>query len=193
MALASIANWLFNFAIGFFIPPAFQNISWKLFIIFGVLCVGASIQAFVSYPETAGKTIEEVELLFSKVSSLPLEIDHLLTRPRLHLDHGRPSLATACSTSAWLKLLLSTDASAALRAKARRRRWMLRKSTPRMKRTRWCELLMLVCFSEHCINPGKLHGVARREAMTANPLASHLRSVTRPQIIQVDTTYEIIG
>lgn len=67
MALASIANWLFNFAIGFFIPPAFQNISWKLFIIFGILCVGASIQAFVSYPETAGKTIEEIELLFSKV------------------------------------------------------------------------------------------------------------------------------
>jgi len=71
MALASIANWLFNFAIGFFIPPAFQNITWKLFIIFGVLCVGASIQAFVSYPETAGKTIEEVELLFSKGAPRP--------------------------------------------------------------------------------------------------------------------------
>lgn len=71
MALASIANWLFNFAIGFFIPPAFQNISWKLFIIFGILCVGASIQAFVSYPETAGKTIEEIELLFSKGAPRP--------------------------------------------------------------------------------------------------------------------------
>ena len=64
MALASIANWLFNFAIGFFIPPGFENISWKLFIIFGVLCFGASVQAFVSYPETAGKTIEEIQLLF---------------------------------------------------------------------------------------------------------------------------------
>ena len=64
MALASVANWLFNFAIGFFIPPAFENISWKLFIIFGVLCVGAAIQAYISYPETAGKTIEEIEMLF---------------------------------------------------------------------------------------------------------------------------------
>ena len=64
MALASIANWLFNFAIGFFIPPAFENISWKLFIIFGVLCFGAAVQAFFTYPETAGKTIEEIELLF---------------------------------------------------------------------------------------------------------------------------------
>lgn len=66
MALASVANWLFNFAIGLFIPPAFQNISWKLFIIFGVLCMGAAVQAFFTYPETAGKTIEEIELLFSK-------------------------------------------------------------------------------------------------------------------------------
>jgi len=65
MALASIANWLFNFAIGLFIPPAFQNISWKLFIIFGILCFGAAVQAFFTYPETAGKTIEEIELLFN--------------------------------------------------------------------------------------------------------------------------------
>ncbi|CAD6593675.1 MAG: hypothetical protein ASARMPRED_007806 [Alectoria sarmentosa] len=71
MALASIANWLFNFAIGFFIPPAFENISWKLFIIFGVLCFGAAVQAYFTYPETAGKTIEEIEMLFSKGAIKP--------------------------------------------------------------------------------------------------------------------------
>ncbi|RDW69207.1 MFS sugar transporter-like protein [Coleophoma cylindrospora] len=65
MALASIANWLFNFAIGFFIPPGFQSISWKLFIVFGVLCFSAAVQAFVSYPETCGKSIEEIEELFA--------------------------------------------------------------------------------------------------------------------------------
>ena len=65
MALAAVSNWLFNFAIGLFIPPGFQNISWKLFIIFGVLCLGAAAQAFFTYPETAGKSLEEIELLFS--------------------------------------------------------------------------------------------------------------------------------
>lgn len=64
MALASIANWLFNFALGLFVPPAFHNISWKTFIIFGVLCFGASAQAFFSYPETARKSLEEIEQLF---------------------------------------------------------------------------------------------------------------------------------
>lgn len=82
MALASIANWLFNFAIGFFIPPAFQNIEWRLFIIFGILCFGAAAQAYVSYPETAGKTIEEIELLFSKVCLLLHPMKHIGKRKR---------------------------------------------------------------------------------------------------------------
>ena len=71
MALAAVANWLFNFAIGLFIPPAFANISWKTFIIFGVLCIGAAIQAFFTYPETAGKSLEEIEILFSRGGPKP--------------------------------------------------------------------------------------------------------------------------
>jgi len=64
MALASLANWLFNFALGLFVPPAFRNITWKTFIIFGVLCLGAAAQAYVSYPETARKSLEEIEEMF---------------------------------------------------------------------------------------------------------------------------------
>ncbi|KAI4199157.1 MAG: hypothetical protein LQ350_004787 [Teloschistes chrysophthalmus] len=71
MALASVANWLFNFALGLFVPPAFHNISWKTFIIFGVLCFGAAVQAFVFYPETAKKSLEEIEVLFSKGGPRP--------------------------------------------------------------------------------------------------------------------------
>jgi len=53
MSLAAVANWLFNFALGLFTPPAFINITYKVFIIFGILCVAAAVQAFftyVSYP-----------------------------------------------------------------------------------------------------------------------------------------------
>ena len=71
MALASVANWLFNFALGLFVPPAFGNISWKTFIIFGTLCFGAAIQAFLTYPETAGKSIEEIEILFANGGPRP--------------------------------------------------------------------------------------------------------------------------
>ena len=65
MALASVANWLFNFALGLFVPPAFGNISWKTFIIFGVLCFAAAVQAYLFYPETARKSLEEIEIMFS--------------------------------------------------------------------------------------------------------------------------------
>jgi len=92
MALASVANWLFNFAIGLFIPPAFQNISWKLFIIFGTLCFGAAIQAFFTYPETAGKTLEEIEILFRKGGPKPWKTkpgDSLLDQRILEMSaHG---------------------------------------------------------------------------------------------------------
>ncbi|KAK6518248.1 hypothetical protein TWF506_005408 [Arthrobotrys conoides] len=71
MALAATANWIFNFALGLFVPPAFKNITWKTFIVFGVLCMGAAVQAFFTYPETAGKTLEEIEHLFSHDGPLP--------------------------------------------------------------------------------------------------------------------------
>ena len=71
MAFAAIGNWLFNFALGLFVPPAFHNISYKTFIIFGVLCFGSAVQTFFTYPETAGKTLEEIEWMFSKEGPRP--------------------------------------------------------------------------------------------------------------------------
>lgn len=71
MGISAIGNWLFNFAIGLFIPPAFLNIKWKLFIVFGVLCLGGAIQFYLTYPETCGKTLEEIEVLFSSEGPHP--------------------------------------------------------------------------------------------------------------------------
>ncbi|KZM22896.1 substrate-specific transmembrane transporter [Ascochyta rabiei] len=65
MGIAAIGNWLFNFAIGLFIPPAFRNITHGLFLLFGAFCVLAAVQFWFTYPETCGKTIEEIEVLFS--------------------------------------------------------------------------------------------------------------------------------
>lgn len=40
-------------------------------MIFGTLCFCAAIQAYFTYPETCGKTLEEIELLFSHGSMKP--------------------------------------------------------------------------------------------------------------------------
>jgi hypothetical protein len=71
MGISSLGNWLMNFALGLYIPPAFRNILWKIFIIFGVLCVGAAIYFYFTFPETCGKTLEEIEFLFSKEGPHP--------------------------------------------------------------------------------------------------------------------------
>ncbi|CUM57901.1 unnamed protein product [Debaryomyces tyrocola] len=59
-ALTNVGNWSMNFAIAMFTPSAFRNISWKTYIIFGVLCGCMSIHVFLSYPETKGKRLEEI-------------------------------------------------------------------------------------------------------------------------------------
>ena len=56
----------FNAAIGLFIPPAFRNIKYGLFLLFGAFCILGAAQFFFTFPETCGKTIEEIEALFSR-------------------------------------------------------------------------------------------------------------------------------
>ena len=55
---------MFNFALSYFVPPAFVNIKWRVYILFGVFCTVMTIHIFFCFPETAGKTLEEVEEMF---------------------------------------------------------------------------------------------------------------------------------
>ncbi|KAH8728123.1 high affinity glucose transporter [Phaeosphaeriaceae sp. PMI808] len=64
VALTTSSNWLMNFALSYFVPPAFVNIQWRVYIIFGVFCTVMAIHTFFMFPETAGKTLEDVEEMF---------------------------------------------------------------------------------------------------------------------------------
>lgn len=66
MAVSAATNWSMNFALAFYVPPAFNNIGWKTFIIFGVFNSYAAIHIFFTFPETAKKTLEEIDELFAK-------------------------------------------------------------------------------------------------------------------------------
>ncbi|KAK5086777.1 hypothetical protein LTS08_007190 [Lithohypha guttulata] len=65
MGIASLDNWLFNFALGLYIPPGLQNIKYGIFIVFGVMCVLAAVQFYFTYPETCNKSLEEIEDMFA--------------------------------------------------------------------------------------------------------------------------------
>ncbi|KAJ9475621.1 putative Sugar transporter STL1 (putative) [Pseudozyma hubeiensis] len=63
-SVSTASNWAFNFALGYFVPPAFHNIQWKSYIIFGCFTIAMTIHVFFAFPETAGKTLEEIDEIF---------------------------------------------------------------------------------------------------------------------------------
>lgn len=71
IALTTSSNWAFNFALGYFVPPGFVNIKWKVYILFGVFCTAMLLHVFFLFPETSGKTLEEVEEMFTDPSGVP--------------------------------------------------------------------------------------------------------------------------
>ncbi|KAA8650911.1 hypothetical protein EYZ11_001878 [Aspergillus tanneri] len=70
-SLCTSSNWAFNFALSYFVPPAFVNIQWKVYVLFGVFCTAMCIHVFLMFPETSGKTLEDVEAMFTDPTGIP--------------------------------------------------------------------------------------------------------------------------
>jgi sugar porter (SP) family MFS transporter len=64
VALAVCINWLSNFTVGIATPPMLQNISYGTYIFFAVFCGLSGIWAVLLVPETKGKTLEQMDLMF---------------------------------------------------------------------------------------------------------------------------------
>ncbi|KAH8800222.1 general substrate transporter [Xylogone sp. PMI_703] len=64
-ALATSATWIFTFLVAEITPPAITNIGYRSYIIFGVLNVAFIPLIYFFYPETKGKSLEQIDFLFS--------------------------------------------------------------------------------------------------------------------------------
>ncbi|KAL2709791.1 High-affinity glucose transporter [Kluyveromyces marxianus] len=64
-SVAAATNWAFNFALAMFVPSAFKNINWRTYIIFGAFSVALTVQTFFMFPETRGKTLEEIDQMWA--------------------------------------------------------------------------------------------------------------------------------
>jgi sugar porter (SP) family MFS transporter len=64
VALATSGNWAFNFALAWFVPPTFEQQTWKTYVIFAVFLFAMFWHVFFMFPETANKPLEEVEAMF---------------------------------------------------------------------------------------------------------------------------------
>jgi hypothetical protein len=64
VGMSAATNWIFNFALAYFVAPAFTNIQWRTYIIFGVFCTVMTLHVFFTYPETAQRSLEAIDLVF---------------------------------------------------------------------------------------------------------------------------------
>jgi MFS family permease len=85
VALSTSANWIFNFALAYFVPPAFANIRWQVYVVFAVFCFAMFWHVYFLFPETSQKLLEEVEDIFD--DSTPGSIRFLGTPAwKTHVD-----------------------------------------------------------------------------------------------------------
>lgn len=57
-------NWLANFIIGVVVPEMLIKLGWGTFLFFGLFCVAAAVFSFLFVPETSGKSLEQIAVVF---------------------------------------------------------------------------------------------------------------------------------
>ncbi|KAF3000951.1 hypothetical protein E8E13_009067 [Curvularia kusanoi] len=67
-AIATTANWAFNFMVVMVTPVAFANIQWRTYIIFAVINAAMVPSVYFFFPETAGRSLEEMDEIFHKTT-----------------------------------------------------------------------------------------------------------------------------
>lgn len=63
-SLTTAAIWLANCVISFGVPVLLETITYGTYLIFGSLCMSMAIITFMFYPETKGRSLEDMNSLF---------------------------------------------------------------------------------------------------------------------------------
>ena len=72
MAGISTANhWLWNFVVNMVTPVAIETIGWKYYLVFLIISAIILPVVYFGYPETMGRSLEELEVMFTEGKSIP--------------------------------------------------------------------------------------------------------------------------
>ncbi|RDX42826.1 general substrate transporter [Lentinus brumalis] len=67
LAAASASQWLFNFVVAKVTPTLETNLGYKLFLMFGTINIGGMAVFSLLIPETKGRSLEEMDIIFGAV------------------------------------------------------------------------------------------------------------------------------
>ncbi|KAK9450568.1 general substrate transporter [Limtongia smithiae] len=62
--LCAAVNWTFNFLLALLVPLGFKYLQWRVYLIFAVCCAVMTVHVFLVFPETKGRTLEEIDLVW---------------------------------------------------------------------------------------------------------------------------------
>jgi sugar porter (SP) family MFS transporter len=104
VSLSTASNWAFNFALAYAVPPLLQSIQYRTYFIFAAFCVAMTIHVFFMFPETKGRTLEEMDELFNsdvpawKTRSLPAShLDRDIEELKLNQEQTQNKLENSVS------------------------------------------------------------------------------------------------
>lgn len=64
VALSVCVNWISNFTVGIATPPMLESIGYGTYIFFAFFCGLSGVWALILVPETKGKTLEQMDVMF---------------------------------------------------------------------------------------------------------------------------------
>lgn len=63
-SIATASDWIFNYMIVQITPISISNIGWKTYMVFFVLNLWIAAMVWLFYPETSGRSLEEIDYMY---------------------------------------------------------------------------------------------------------------------------------
>ncbi|KAH9928050.1 general substrate transporter [Amylocystis lapponica] len=123
-AFSTASNWIFNFMVVMVTGPAFNNISWRTYIVFASLNAFIVPVVYFFFPETAGRSLEDMDVIFAIAYNegvSPVGVSFRKISPRL----GRPRLMRSW---AWIPAAASRRARRGEKEKEKEKDWSAARS-----------------------------------------------------------------
>ncbi|OAA53638.1 General substrate transporter [Niveomyces insectorum RCEF 264] len=65
-SLAAAAQWIINYMVVQVTPPGIANIGWRFWIVWAVICFSFIPITYLFYPETTGRSLEDIDRYFER-------------------------------------------------------------------------------------------------------------------------------
>jgi hypothetical protein len=79
-SLAMSTNWIMNYMVAQVTPPGIANLGYRFWIIWAVICASFIPTTYLFYPETANRTLEDIDRYFEENRNIFVFKDKVATQ-----------------------------------------------------------------------------------------------------------------